>query len=116
MRGVGLRTEFLQGLFTPQERKALGFLLALGSLGLAVMACRKGPAAAPFSAAPAGISVNRAAPEELVSLPGIGPVLAGRIAEDRQRRGFYLTLNDLGRVKGVTPKMLKRLRGWVRFD
>ncbi len=105
----------LEGLFTRQERKALGFLLGMGFFGLGVMAWPwRGAEPAPFGEA--RVAVNRAGPEELAALPGIGPVLAERIAQDRQHRGFYLTLADLGRVKGVSPKTLGKLRGLVRFD
>lgn len=110
------RIAFFESLFTPQERKALGFLLGLGFFGLAVMAWPRGEPAGAAGEAGAEVRVNRAAAAELASLPGIGPVLAERIAEDRRRRGFYLTLADLGRVKGITPKGLKKLDRLVRFD
>jgi competence protein ComEA len=48
--------------------------------------------------------------EELERLPGIGPVLARRIVEDRGRNGQYRRLEDLLRVKGIGPKKLKKLR------
>ena len=110
------RADFLERLFTRQERKALAFLLGMGFFGIAVMACQRG--CAPASAKPAWVEVrvNRADAVELAALPGIGPVLAERIVKDRQRRGFYLTLADLGRVKGVSPKVLKRMERMVRFD
>ena len=62
------------------------------------------------------VHVNRADAAELASLPGVGPVMARRMVEDRQRHGRYLTLTDLARVKGVNAKVLARLNGLVRFD
>lgn len=107
----------LEGLFTRQERKALAFLLGMGFFGLAAQAWQVGRRpASPAAWEVSQVRVNRAGPAELASLPGIGPVLAKRIAEDRQRGGFYLTLGDLGRVKGITPRTLGKLQGLVRFD
>lgn len=117
------RSGFLEGLFTRQERIALGFLLGMAFFGLGVMAWGRclpcwlrGPLAGEAGAVATQVWVNRAGVEELVSLPGIGPVLARRIVEDRRRRGFYFTVADMGRVKGISPKTLKNLRGLLRFD
>ncbi len=62
------------------------------------------------------VRVNSAMAAELASVPGIGPVMAQRIVEDRRRHGAYLTLTDLGRVKGVNVKVLEKFKGLVRFD
>jgi competence ComEA-like helix-hairpin-helix protein len=59
------------------------------------------------------ISLNRASPAELETLPGIGPALAARIVDDRARRGPYATLNDLTRVSGIGPTLVARLEGRV---
>jgi competence protein ComEA len=60
------------------------------------------------------VNVNTAAPEELDSLPGIGPVLARRIVAERQKRPFA-RVEDLRRVSGIGPKKLEALRDLVRF-
>ncbi len=65
------------------------------------------------SAAADGVDVNRATPEELRTLPGIGPSIAGRIVESREREGPYTSVDDLLRVKGIGPRTLDRLRGLV---
>jgi len=110
------RIHFLSGIFTTQERLALGVLLAVGLLGMGAQFFRLDRLGERrFTPLPV-ISVNRAESAELTALPGIGPVLAQRIAEDRQLHGRFLTLNDLSRVKGVTPKVLEKVKGWVRFD
>ena len=59
------------------------------------------------------IDLNRAAPEELMSLPGIGPALAARIVESRRREGLFLTLEDLLRVRGIGPATLERIKELV---
>jgi competence protein ComEA len=109
-------TLWLGGIFTRQERLALAFLMGVSAGGLLLVGWGGRP---PFQA-PAYpelvVSVNWASAVELAALPGIGPKLAVRIAEDRKQRGRFLTLNDLQRVKGVTPKMMQRIKGLVQFD
>lgn len=55
------------------------------------------------------IDVNRAPAERLVALPGVGPVLAARIAEARP----FATVDDLRRVRGLGAARLDRLRPLV---
>lgn len=61
----------------------------------------------------ATVHLNSATREQLESLPGIGPVLAGRIMEHRDRRGGYSSIADLMEVPGVGPATLARLRALV---
>lgn len=62
------------------------------------------------SAAVAGkVNLNRASAAELEALPGIGPVLAARIVDDRRERGPYGTVADVARVEGVGPALVARL-------
>lgn len=58
------------------------------------------------------IELNSAGEEELRSLPGIGPVLAGRIVEARKAKPFT-SVDDLRKVKGIGPKTLEKLRPHV---
>ena len=107
----------LSGIFTRQERLALGFLLAVGLLGMGAQLLRLDRLGERrFIPMPPAVAVNRAEAVELVPLPGIGPVLAKRIVEDRTLHGRFLTLRDLRRVKGMTPKTLEKVKGFVRFD
>lgn len=64
------------------------------------------------SDAPAAIrvNVNRADREELQLLPGIGPVMADRIVENRTRLGFFRSLDDLERITGIGPRTVEQLR------
>ena len=105
---------WMNGIFTRQERLALGFLLGIGLLGIGAQILVR-PEAGRFIRQPA-VSVNRAGRAELVALPGIGPVLADRILADRKLHGRFLALADLKRVKGMTRKTLEKLKGMVRFD
>lgn len=60
------------------------------------------------------VDVNRAPPELLTTLPGIGPALAGRIVDHRAREGPFRTPEDLLAVPGIGPAVLERIRGRIR--
>ena len=62
----------------------------------------------------AALDVNTATAADLESLPGIGPVLAGRIVEHRRTHGRFERLEDLLEVEGVGPRLLERLRPLLR--
>ncbi|MBF0253314.1 MAG: helix-hairpin-helix domain-containing protein [Candidatus Omnitrophica bacterium] len=55
------------------------------------------------------IDINRADIEELVNIPGIGPVLAKSIFEYRTNNGYFAAFDDLLNVKGIGPKKLKNI-------
>jgi len=55
---------------------------------------------------------NRASPESLEVLPGIGPGRAAAIVAERQRRPFA-SLADLRRVRGIGPVTLARIAPWL---
>ncbi|WP_413430840.1 ComEA family DNA-binding protein [Crateriforma spongiae] len=59
------------------------------------------------------IDLNEAPLRELNLLPGVGPVLAGRILSNRQARGPFSDLNDLARVSGIGPKTIERIRPYA---
>ena len=74
-----------------------------------------GPAALstsmPESSTPAGrVDLNRATARELDALPGIGPVLAARIIDHRERAGRFRRIEDLLAVRGIGPRLFERLR------
>ena len=64
-------------------------------------------------AAPGKVSLNAATPEQLESLPGIGPVLAGHIVEYRTAHGGFSTVDELGEVPGIGDRRLSELRDRV---
>jgi competence protein ComEA len=60
------------------------------------------------------LDVNHATEQDLQRLPGIGPVLAGRIVEYRQTRGAFETIDQLRRVKGIGKKKFEQFRSLLR--
>jgi competence ComEA-like helix-hairpin-helix protein len=62
---------------------------------------------------PAPVDLNQATPHQLDGLPGIGPVLAGRIVEYRQRRGGFHSVSELRSVSGIGEKRYSALKGLI---
>lgn len=85
-------------MIRPAAALFLALLLALS--GAAVAA--PGPALR--------VDANTATEVELETIPGIGPALAARIAQERRKAPFR-SLDDLEqRVRGVGPASLRRMR------
>ena len=61
------------------------------------------------------VDVDGATQAELEALPGIGPTLAKRIIEDRNRRGPFHSMEGFQRVKGVGPGLARKLAGRITF-
>ena len=59
------------------------------------------------------VDLNSASAAELEELPGVGPVLAGRIMEHRTEQPFT-TVDELDDVAGIGPALLADLRTRVR--
>ena len=55
------------------------------------------------------ISLNRATLEQLDTLPGVGPALAGRILEFRKQNGSFSSLDQLQQVSGIGPKVFAQI-------
>jgi len=55
------------------------------------------------------LDINSATAQQLASLPGIGPKIAQRIIQWREKNGPFETTADLKKVKGVGDKILSRL-------
>ncbi|WP_052421452.1 helix-hairpin-helix domain-containing protein [Paenibacillus sp. FSL R7-0273] len=67
------------------------------------------------AAADGRINVNTADAAALMDLPGIGEKKAQAIIDYRDSKGAYRSLADLGKVKGIGPKMLEKLEALVVF-
>ena len=62
------------------------------------------------------LDLNRATAEQLQRLPGIGPVLAQRVIEQRTTHGRFHTVDDLREVKGIGKKRMDQLRPLIMVD
>jgi competence ComEA-like helix-hairpin-helix protein len=67
----------------------------------------------PGAAVPHPVDLNRAGLADLDALPGIGPVLAGRIIRYRDRHGPFREPEELLAVTGIGPRLFERLRPLV---
>lgn len=100
----------------------------LGYLNLArklvdgeLLAIGVGPApSAPAAGAPGGsggppglINLNTATLAELDTLPGVGPVLAQRIIDHRNRTGGFKSVEELRKVEGVGDARFEQLKDLV---
>jgi competence protein ComEA len=59
------------------------------------------------------VNINTADSETLQTLPGIGPVLAGRIVEYREEHGPFTIVGNLTAVKGIGEATLEKLRPFI---
>lgn len=58
------------------------------------------------------ISINSAGIDELITLPNIGPKIAERIIEYRNKYGFK-SLDELKNVKGIGEKTYEKLKQYI---
>lgn len=56
------------------------------------------------------IDLNEAGVEKLDQLPGVGPVLAERIVEHRNREGGFASVDELSEVSGIGPAKLAQIK------
>jgi len=62
------------------------------------------------------IDLNSATKEELMTLDGIGEVLAGRIIDWRAENGPFQSVNDLLEVKGIGEKTLVNIQDFIQAE
>jgi competence protein ComEA len=73
-----------------------------------------GPALAAGKPAPTGkVNINTASAEQLTALPGVGPKLAARIVEYRQKSGSFRSTQDLMNVQGIGEKNFAKLESYL---
>ena len=128
-------------MFTRQELRVLVFLVVSLFLGITVWAYRSrwqplpelveegrvvlAPSESPpvpvarGAEADSGVRkvvLNQATREELETIPGIGPVTAGRIVEYRDRTGGYRSIEELLDVKGIGQSTLNKIKSHVQLN
>lgn len=62
------------------------------------------------------IVLNTASSDLLQRLPRIGPALAARILDSRQRTGGFQSVDELLDIPGIGPKTMERLRPLLRLN
>jgi competence protein ComEA len=107
----------MAGGVTPRAQLELLNLAAPLADGEQVLVPRAGAAgtvAAPGATTPtAPLQLSVATPEQLDTLPGIGPAMAARIVQYRQAHGTFRSVDDLAGVPGIGPAKLAALKGLV---
>ena len=85
-------------------------IVTLGLAGALALGLLTGTALAAGKPVPAGkVNINSASVEQLGELPGVGPKLAARIVEYRQKSGPFKSTQELLNVKGIGEKNLEKL-------
>ncbi len=59
------------------------------------------------------LNLNTASLKQLETLPGIGPALAGRIVEFREKKGGFRRVEELLAIPGISEKKWKAIRDKV---
>jgi competence protein ComEA len=59
------------------------------------------------------VNINDATREELERLPGIGPALAARIVEHRERYGRFRRAEHILLVRGISERRFRQLRPYL---
>jgi competence protein ComEA len=68
------------------------------------------PTAAKAAAPSTPVNINTATQAQLETLPGLGPKVAQRIIEYRQKNGSFKKVEDLMNVKGIGEKSFLKLK------
>jgi competence protein ComEA len=77
---------------------------------LGAASSKKAPQATPD----APVDLNTATLKALITVPGIGEVMAERIVAWREEHGPFRRVEDLMKVKGVGEKTFEKLRPYVK--
>jgi competence protein ComEA len=62
------------------------------------------------------LNINTATVRELDALPGIGPVLARRIVDFREKRGGFRRIEELLAVPGISERVWQELKERVEVS
>src|SRR5262249_52465972 len=102
----------------PRERKPV-MNRSIRRLTAFAVAALVALAVAPVFAAdaPSGVvNVNPATAAELDLLPGVGPAVAGRIVEHREKNGAFKTADELMLIKGIGQKTFDKMKPYVALS
>jgi competence protein ComEA len=104
------------GLTRRAERAGVNFAAPVAD-GQQVLVPERGAAAASGTAGAAAsdgpVSLSSATPEQLDTLPGIGPVTAAKIVAYRQQHGAFTSVDELDAIPGIGAARIAELQGLV---
>ena len=62
------------------------------------------------------LNLNTATTRQLEALPGVGPTLARRIVEFREKKGRFKRVEELLAIPGISEKKWKALREYLTVE
>ncbi|MDD5530488.1 MAG: helix-hairpin-helix domain-containing protein [bacterium] len=62
------------------------------------------------------ININTASIEELISLPGVGPVYAQRIVDYREKKGKFKSIEEIINIYGIGQKRFDKLKDKITVE
>lgn len=91
-------------------RMMMAAIAAIALSAPALSAQSKAPAPNPAAMAAAPVNLNTATAEQLATIPGVGPKMAERIIDYRQKNGGFKKIEDLMNVSGVGEKSFLKMK------
>jgi competence protein ComEA len=91
-------------------RMMMAAIAAIALSAPALSAQSKAPAPKPAATAAAPVNLNTATAEQLATIPGVGPRMAERIIDYRQKNGGFKKIEDLMNVSGVGEKSFLKMK------
>ncbi len=91
-------------------RILMAAITAVALSATALSAQSKAPAQKSTATAAAPVNLNTATAEQLATIPGVGPKMAERIVDYRQKNGGFKKIEDLMNVSGVGEKSFLKMK------
>jgi len=91
-------------------RIMMAAITAIALSATALSAQSKAPVPKPTATAAAPVNLNTATAEQLATIPGVGPKMAERIIDYRQKNGGFKKIEDLMNVSGVGEKSFLKMK------